>query len=108
MLLGPVDLLAGDGDFVELVEGLGGVLGDLLGGAGLGDLAEVVVDGAHDAGLLPGLTLGGLGAGLVGLPAAFGEDPAGAAGGLDEEDVGAGLVQGDHAGDEAFSGVAVA
>lgn len=100
MLLGPLSLLLLDGGFEEMVRGLWGVRGELVGPALFGDEAEVIVDLAYYAGFFPGLALGSiLGGCFVRLPAAFGEDPAVAFGRLDEQDVVLVGGEGDHAGD---------
>lgn len=88
VLLGPLGFLLLDRGLEEMVRGLWGLRGELVGPALLGDEAEVVVDFAYYARLFPGLAFGRvLGGCLVSLPAAFGEDPAVAFGRLDEEDV---------------------
>lgn len=100
VLLGPLSFLLLDRGFKEMVRGLWGLRGELVGPALLGDEAEVVVDFAYYTRLFPGLTFGSvLGSCLVRLPATFGEDPAVAFGRLNQQDVV--LVGGErhHAGD---------
>lgn len=106
--LRPLGLLLRHRRLVELVERLGRILGDLLRRAGLGDLAQVVVDVADDAGFLPGLALRRLGTLFVGLPAAFGKDPFGSSSRLDQKHTGLLLVRRHDASDEALATVAVA
>ena len=88
VLLGPLSLLLLDGRFEEMVRGLGGLLGELVGSPLLRDEAEVVIDFAYYASLFPGLAFRGvLGRRFVRLPAAFWEHPATALCGLDQEHV---------------------
>lgn len=92
MTLGPSILLLLHPDLIEPIRRARGrgVLADLRLAALLRDLAQVLVDLALDAGLLPGLAARGLLLRLlVRFPAAFGQDPAFAVGGLDEKDLGA-------------------
>lgn len=88
VLLRPLGLLLLNGRLEEVVRGLWGLGGELVGSSLLRDEAKVVVDFAYYASLFPGFAFGGvLGRCLVRLPAAFWEHPAVSLGGLDEEDV---------------------
>ena len=109
MHLGPLGLLLLDLGLEEVVRGFGGLGGKLVGFPALGNQAEVVVDFAYYACLLPGLAFGGvLGRGLVRLPSALGEHPAAAPGRLDEEHVVFIGRERDDAGHEALALGAVA
>lgn len=108
VFLGPVGSLGGDGDLVELVEGLGRIFGELLGRPRFQDLAKIVFDSAHNTSLFPGLALRSFGARLVVFPAAFGKHPARASRGLDQEDMRLLCIEGHDAGDEALAFLAVA
>jgi hypothetical protein len=86
--LGPLGLLLFNLGLEEVVRGFGRLRGELVWLSALGNEAEVVVDVAYYARLLPGLTFGGvLGRRFVRLPATLWEHPAAAPGGLDEQDV---------------------
>lgn len=74
--LGPLPLFSRDCTLVELIQRLRGILGDLLGGASLSDLAQIVVHRADDASLFPCLALRCLGASFVALPSTFWNHPA--------------------------------
>ena len=88
VLLRPLSFLLLDGRFEEMVRGLWGLGGELVGSSLLGDEAEVVVDLAYYASLFPGFAFGGiLGSRFVRLPATFWEHPSVSLGGLDEEHV---------------------
>lgn len=88
VLLRPLSFLLLDSRFEEMVRGLWGLGGELVGSALLRDEAEVVVDLAYYAGFFPGFAFGGiLGSRFVRLPAALGEHPSVPLGGLDEEHV---------------------
>jgi hypothetical protein len=104
VLLRPLGFLLLDNRFIELVRGLWGLRGELVGSPLFRDEAEVVGDLAYYASLFPGFAFGGvLGRRFVRLPSAFRKDPAVAFGGLDEEHVV--LVGGkrDDSGDQALS-----
>lgn len=104
MHLRPLGLLLLDGGLEEMVRGLWGLSGELVGPPALRDKAEVVGYFYDDACLFPGFAFGGvLGGGLVRLPATFGEDPAAAARRLDEEDVVFVGRKRDNASDEPFA-----
>lgn len=84
VLLRPLGLLFLDGRLEEMVRGLGGLRGELIGSPLLRDEAEVIVDFTYYASLFPGLAFRGvLGRRFIRLPAAFGEHPATALCGLD-------------------------
>ena len=88
VLLGPLSFLLLDGRFEEMVRGLRGLRGELVGSALLRDEAEVVVDLAYYASLFPGFAFGGiLGSRFVRLPSAFWERASVPVGGLDQEHV---------------------
>lgn len=88
VLLRPLSFLLLDSRFEEMVRGLWGLGGELVGSALLRDEAEVVVDLAYYAGLFPGFAFGGiLGSRFVRLPAALWKHPSVPLGGLDEEHV---------------------
>lgn len=102
--LGPLGLLLLDRGLEEMIRGLWGLGGELVGLPPFGDQAEVVGDFADDASLFPGLALGSLlYRRLVELPAALGKNPSATPGGLDEEYVE--LVGGErnYAGNESFT-----
>jgi hypothetical protein len=109
VLLGPDGLLLLDRRLEELVGCFRRRGRELVGFPLLGNEAEVVVDFAYYARLLPGLALGGLlGRRLVRLPAALGEHPAAALGRLDEQHVVLVGRERDHAGDQSLALGAVA
>lgn len=109
MHLRPLGLLLLHGSFKEVVRGLGGLGGELIGPPPFRNEAEVVVDFDDDAGFFPSFALGSiLGCGLVGFPSSFGEHPSTAAGGLDEEHVVFVGRKRNNAGDETFALGAVA
>jgi hypothetical protein len=86
--LGPLRFLLLDDGLEEVVRGFRSLCGKLIGFSLLGNKAEVVFDGADDAGLFPRLAFRGvLGGRFVRLPAALGEHPAAAASRLDQKNV---------------------
>lgn len=109
MHFGPLCFLPVDGAFEEMIRRLGCLCRQLDVFPRVRDYAQVVFDGADDAGLFPGFSLSGfLCGGLVRFPAAFRENPIAATCRLDEQDVEIVLRQGHKTGNESFSLCSVA